>query len=275
MSRRSRGSRDVAHDTDAHAHRVARQVGERHVLALDRMRSVARSAPAATARSLAMSCAAAIASTPGHVLEDLVALARHLRDGGAHGIGAIAMLDMDDLARRPAILSGIRNAPPPTAISGTSPASVFMRSIAFFRKPREPRRRPWLQVAASRWATFVLSPRSRTPEAIGHVRGRELRAAEGDGVVQQAIAHGDRARWTADRAPRGCRRPGRSTAGRACGSSAHAADLDHRIGLAREAVLRAGPRRSSPPTSITMASLRPERDRPRRASSWSAPEAKL
>ena len=64
----------------------------------------------------------------------------------------------------PGSLSGIRKAPPPTAISGTSPASVFMRSIASSAR-RAASANTFRQVAASRWATLPLSPSFRTPLA--------------------------------------------------------------------------------------------------------------
>ena len=139
--------------------------------------SVARSAPAATARSLAMPCGGGDGVAAAQILEDLVELARHLGDRGAHGVGAVAVLDMDDLGDAGSF-SGIRNAPPPTAISGTSPASVFMRSIASSAM-RAASAKTFRQVARRDRRRF-LSPSFSTPDGDRDVRRGELFAAERD-----------------------------------------------------------------------------------------------
>ena len=71
----------------------------------------------------------------------------------------------------------------------------------------------------------------------GDVRGRELLAAEGDAVLQQPVTHRHRA--DLDRVEgnvAAAAQADRQQVGHA-EQRAHAADLDHRIGLAREAVL--------------------------------------
>ncbi len=65
----------------------------------------------------------------GLVAEDAVDLAAHLRDRGAHGIGDGGMRHFTT-SLMPGSASGIRKAPPPTAISGVGRASSFMRSTA-------------------------------------------------------------------------------------------------------------------------------------------------
>jgi hypothetical protein len=60
--------------------------------------SVARSAPAATARSAANFSAAAMSRSARHVAEYLIKFARDLGDGGANRVGAVAVRHAYDSA---------------------------------------------------------------------------------------------------------------------------------------------------------------------------------
>jgi len=84
-------------------------------------------------------------------LEHLVDLAADLGDRRADRVGAAAVLDPHD-ARDACSVSGTRKAPPPTAISVTSPASIFIRSTcsSTISVARASTART---VAAGRWAT--------------------------------------------------------------------------------------------------------------------------
>src|SRR5262249_30275100 len=89
--------RDVAHDLDADAQRVARQIGDGNALGSDERHPVRRraglagpllgEAPAARDRLAAV-----------EPLEYLIDLAADLRDRGADRIGAAAVLDANDAA---------------------------------------------------------------------------------------------------------------------------------------------------------------------------------
>src|ERR1700716_1754380 len=98
----------------------------------------------------------------------------------------------------PAIRSGTRKHPPPTAIRGSSPASVFIRStasaiIAWMRETA-------LRTSSARSAATPppgLGGERRAPPAIAEVdetgrdrdvRGGELAAAEDESLLDEAVA---------------------------------------------------------------------------------------
>jgi|HubBroStandDraft_2_1064218.scaffolds.fasta_scaffold43064_1 hypothetical protein len=122
------GSR--ASDTDAHPHRVSRQIGDRHILHIDRLVTVARRG-SLNDTNLGDAARGRDRFVARQIAKHLIGLAADLRDPA---LGALAQSPWGTrtISEIPDTRSGTRNGPPPTATSDTSPASVFMRSMSSF-----------------------------------------------------------------------------------------------------------------------------------------------
>ena len=88
----------------------------------------------------------------------------------------------------PASRSGTRNAPPPTAISGTSPASVFIRSTALLDHLARTRRAPPATIAGGRLRDALRSPISSEAGGDRDIGRGQRVAAEHQRLFGQAIA---------------------------------------------------------------------------------------
>ena len=140
------------------------------------------------------------------------------------------------ICETPANRSGTRKAPPPTAISGTSPASVFMRSI-FSSSCRVASASAAAIMSLRDRATRERSPISSSPAATAISVAVNVCAAEHKCVLRQPVADAERADANGSVDMAAAAEPDRQQVGHP-EQRAHAADLDDGIGLARKAVAK-------------------------------------